>query len=58
MIDKSKQAAEAKRILAMNPKEQEQELSKLAAQTGLPKTKILELLRRQASAEEQSPPRR
>ncbi|HEY1011410.1 MAG TPA: hypothetical protein VGE07_01820 [Herpetosiphonaceae bacterium] len=57
MIDKSKQAAEAKRILAMNPREQEQELSKLAAQTGLPKTKILELLRRQA-AEGDSPPRR
>ncbi len=57
MIDKSKQAAEARRILAMNPKEQEQELAKLAAQTGLPKTKILELLRRQA-ADEQAPPRR
>ncbi|MBA3470554.1 MAG: hypothetical protein H0T53_13025 [Herpetosiphonaceae bacterium] len=49
MIEKSKQAAEAKRILALHPKELALELAKLAAQTGLPQTKILELLRRQSA---------
>ncbi len=49
MIVKSKQAAEAKRILALHPKELALELAKLAAQTGLPQTKILELLRRQSA---------
>jgi hypothetical protein len=58
VIDKSAQAAEARRILAMNPREMEQELSKLAAQTGLSKTKILELLRRQAQGDQPAPPRR
>ena len=47
MIDKAKQATEAKRILALHPKELTLELAKLAAQTGLPQTKILEILRRQ-----------
>ena len=34
MIEKSKQAAEARRILALHPKELALELAKLAAQTG------------------------
>ncbi|HYF64888.1 MAG TPA: hypothetical protein VD886_18835 [Herpetosiphonaceae bacterium] len=51
-IDKKTQAAEARRILALHPKELGLELAKLAAQSGLPQTKILEILRRQAAEED------
>ncbi len=53
MIDKKTQATEAKRILALHPRELSLEIARLAAQTGLPQTKILELLRRQAAEGEQ-----
>lgn len=49
MIDKNAQAVEARRILSLDPKALDAELGKLAAKTNLPKTKILELLRRQAA---------
>jgi cell division inhibitor SulA len=49
MIDKKTQAAEARRILALHPKELGLELAK---QSGLPQTKILEILRRQAADED------